>query len=262
LVGLSLTSLVVIPFAAFLVALLTLFSGFGLGTLLLPAVAVFFPVVVAVALTAVVHLANNLLKLALLGRQADLAVLLRFGIPANLGALIGAELLVGISHVRPLSSYTLGGREFVIEPAKLLIAVLILGFVALDLMPRFQRLTFDRKYLVLGGLLSGLFGGLSGHQGAFRSAFLLKAGLTKEQFIATGAVLASIVDVSRLLVYATMSGPVVRENLTVLIMATAGAFAGTVLGTRWIGKVTMKAIQRLVAVLLVLIAIGLGAGLI
>ena len=52
------------------------------------------------------------------------------------------------------------------------------------------------------------------------------------------------------------------KNLTVLIMATAGAFAGTVLGTRWIGKVTMKAIQRLVAVLLVLIAIGLGAGLI
>ena len=29
-------------------------------------------------------------------------------------------------------------------------------------------LEFDRRYLPLGGLLSGFFGGLSGHQGALR----------------------------------------------------------------------------------------------
>jgi hypothetical protein len=53
--------------AAFGVALLTFFSGFGLGSLLLPAFAVFFPIEVAVAATGVVHLANNLFKLALMG---------------------------------------------------------------------------------------------------------------------------------------------------------------------------------------------------
>ena len=43
---------------------LTLFSGFGLGTLLLPAFALFFPVDVAVGLTAIVHFLNNLFKLS------------------------------------------------------------------------------------------------------------------------------------------------------------------------------------------------------
>jgi len=39
----------------------TLFSGFGLGTVLMPAFALVFPLPVAAAATAVVHLANNLL---------------------------------------------------------------------------------------------------------------------------------------------------------------------------------------------------------
>lgn len=47
-----------IALVAIVVAALTLFSGFGLGTVLMPAFALFFPV--PVAATAVVHLANNL----------------------------------------------------------------------------------------------------------------------------------------------------------------------------------------------------------
>lgn len=37
--------------------------GFGLATLLMPIVAIFFPVVTAISLTAFVHLLNNLFKL-------------------------------------------------------------------------------------------------------------------------------------------------------------------------------------------------------
>jgi len=40
-----------------------LLSGFGLGTLLLPVFALFFPLPVAIAATALVHLANNFFKL-------------------------------------------------------------------------------------------------------------------------------------------------------------------------------------------------------
>jgi hypothetical protein len=50
-------SYLIICVVAFAVSGLTLFSGFGLGTLLMPAFALFFPV--AVAATAVVHLANE-----------------------------------------------------------------------------------------------------------------------------------------------------------------------------------------------------------
>jgi hypothetical protein len=39
-----------------LASALTLFSGFGLGTLLMPVVALFFPLDLAIAMTAMVHL--------------------------------------------------------------------------------------------------------------------------------------------------------------------------------------------------------------
>jgi hypothetical protein len=38
-------------------------------------------------------------------------------------------------------------------------------------------------------------------QRALRSAFLIRAGLSKEAFIATGVVVAAIIDVTRLGVY-------------------------------------------------------------
>ena len=68
--------------AAALASGLTMFSGFGLGTLLLPVFALFFPVELAVAATALVHGANNVLKAGLLGKLADLGIVLRFGVPA------------------------------------------------------------------------------------------------------------------------------------------------------------------------------------
>ena len=56
---------------ALLASGLTFFSGFGLGTLLLPAFALFVPVEQAVALTAVVHFLNSIYKVVLVGRFID-----------------------------------------------------------------------------------------------------------------------------------------------------------------------------------------------
>ncbi len=58
--------LVLIGFAALLASGLTLLSGFGLGTALMPVFALFFPLPLAIVATAVVHFANNLFKLGLM----------------------------------------------------------------------------------------------------------------------------------------------------------------------------------------------------
>ncbi len=68
-----------IPLVAALASLLTFFSGFGLGTLLTPIFAIFFPVELAIGLTAIVHFLNGLFKLSLVGRYADKAILFKFG---------------------------------------------------------------------------------------------------------------------------------------------------------------------------------------
>jgi len=202
---------------------LTFFTGFGLGTLLLPAFAVFFPAEIAVALTAVVHFLNSLFKLALVGRRADLRVAARFGLPAVAAAFVGARLLAWLSDLRPLAEYDLAGRRCVVTPVEAAIAPLVLAFAALELWPRFRRLAVPLRHLWAGGLVTGFFGGLSGHQGAFRSGFLLRAGLSKESFIATGVAIAALVDATRLAVYAERF--LVAEALRngPLLLAAAGA---------------------------------------
>jgi len=82
--------IIIISVTAFLVAILTFFSGFGLGTIMTPVFMIFFPVDLAIALTGIVHFFNNLFKLLLVGRQADKQVLIRFGIPAVIAALLGS----------------------------------------------------------------------------------------------------------------------------------------------------------------------------
>lgn len=253
----------VIAAAAFLTSALTLFSGFGLGTLLMPVMAIFFPVSEAIALTAVVHLLNNLFKLYLLGRFAETKVVLRFGIPAMGAAFLGALLLKELSTSGAWITYSIGTRWFHIVPAKVVIGLVMLGFVFWEISPKAKTLTLSPRFLPLGGIVSGFFGGLSGHQGAFRSAFLLQCGLTKDGFLGTGVVLACIVDLARLPVYgAGENKEVLIKHWLPLLIATVSACFGAFLAHR-AGKVaTMEGVRSVTAVLLLMISGGLISGLI
>lgn len=246
---------------ALLASALTFYSGFGLGTLLLPVFALFVPVEQAVALTAVVHFLNGLFKLVLVGRHAVASVVLRFGVPAIVAALLGAWLLARISGAPPLFSWSAFGRAFEVTPVRLAIGVLLLGFALLELWPRFRALAIPPRWMPVGGALSGFFGGLSGLQGALRSAFLVRAGLGREGFIATGVVVSVLVDLARLGIYAgALERGAVRLDPSLLAAAVLAAFAGAALGNRFLHKVTLPALQTLVAVLLAIFALALAAG--
>jgi uncharacterized membrane protein YfcA len=253
--------IIVVSVAALFASGLTLFSGFGLGTLLMPVVAVFFPVEIAIAITAMVHLANNLFKVVLLGKKAVRSVLLRFGLPAVAFAFLGALVLGWLSDVPPVFEYTAFGKQLQVSPLKLVVGILILVFVMLELSPGFSSIALDKKYLPFGGMVSGFFGGLSGHQGAFRSMFLLKAGLNKEQFVATGVMLAVMVDISRMLIYGSgMAGKQHGIEWPLVISASLSAFAGAYFGSKLLKKITISFIQAMVSVLLAVISLGLISG--
>src|SRR4030043_2076214 len=101
---------IVVSIAALIVSALTLFSGFGLGTLLMPVFAIFFPLKIAIACTAVVHLANNLFKVGLMGKKANMKVVFSFAVPGIIFALLGAYLLTFLSDLTPIGEYTIGSR--------------------------------------------------------------------------------------------------------------------------------------------------------
>jgi uncharacterized membrane protein YfcA len=254
-------AIIIISVTAFFAAILTFFSGFGLGTILTPVFMLFFPVELAIGLTGVVHFFNNIFKLFLVGRNADMSVLIRFGIPAVLAAFLGSWLLLNIPSAEPLFSYTLFGGAFEVFPVKLTIAILLIIFASMDLIPYFDKLQFGKEKLPVGGLLSGFFGGLSGNQGALRSAFLIKAGLSKEAFIGTAVVVSTFVDFTRLSVYATeFSKSGLDENIALVLCATVSAITGAYLGNKLLKKVTLQFLKVTVAVMLLVISIALGVG--
>ncbi|MFZ0389845.1 MAG: sulfite exporter TauE/SafE family protein [Calditrichia bacterium] len=258
----------IISLVALLVAGLTFFSGFGLGTLLMPAFAIFFPVEVAIAATAIVHLLNNLFKVALVGRHAHMKTVLLFGIPAVALAFAGAWLLNYFTALQPLAEFYYSGIQFVITPVKLVIALLMIVFAVFELLPSMRDLKISYRYIPAGGALSGFFGGLSGHQGALRTAFLMRAGLSKMQLIGTMVVCSVLVDVARLLVYGLTFferdfGMMQQQGGFGLVVAgSLAAFIGSFFGSHLLHKITLKHLRLLIAAMLLLIALALGSGLI
>ena len=253
--------LLIVFIAALLASALTLFSGFGLGTLLMPVVALFFPLELAIAMTAMVHLANNLFKIGLLGRKADSSVLMEFGLPAIGAAFAGAALLTYLGELNPIYEYQAFGNARQVFPLKLVVGVLIVSFVVLELSLTFSKAALDRRWLPLGGLISGFFGGLSGHQGAFRSMFLIKAGLEKEAFVATGVVLAVLVDIARMVIYgAGISAQGAAIDWPLVTAACTSAFTGAYIGAKVLQKVTFRSVQLVVSGLLIVVGVGLIAG--
>jgi len=242
---------------------MTFMSGFGLGTLLLPVFALYFPIHIAIAMTASVHLMNNIFKSFLMKKHIDWKVVLIFGFPALIFAAIGASLLNSLIEYDIVYSYSLIGYNLNITPIKLVIASLILFFALFDLIPKLREITISKKTLPIGGALSGFFGGLSGHQGALRSTFLIKAEMPKEVYIATGIIVSLIVDVSRLFIYGfgrVANG--IEESWELLLAAVLAAFVGAVIGKYYLKKITIDFIRILIGTLLILVSIAIGLGVI
>ncbi len=257
--------LLVIGFVAAFAAALTLFSGFGLGTLLLPAFALFFPVPLAVAATGVVHLLNSLFKGVLLWKRANWPTVVRFGLPAVPAAVAGAWLLALLGDTTQVFEWTAFGRRYGPTGAGLAVGLLMAALALLELQRWFQELSAPPALVPLGGLVSGFFGGLTGQQGAFRSIFLLRTGLGPDQFIATGAMIAVLVDLSRLATYAasfdTAGLRLAGHQGMAVTVATVSAFGGAYLATRYLDKVTIKGVRLTVAALMLLTGFALAIGL-
>ncbi len=262
-------SYLIICIVALATALLTLFSGFGLGTLLMPAFALFFPIQIAVASTAVVHGANNLFKVALLYKHINKSVLVHFGFPAMISAMAGAYILNRLSDISDDFKWSLLSLEFETTGLKLVMGLLILSFALIDWIPTIKNTTFSPKWLSLGGVLSGFFGGLSGHQGAFRSMFLLKCNLNPKQFVATQSIIAALVDISRLFVYSIAFLSLTESyqsemniDWSLVAWATVCAFIGTYFGKKLLDKTKIESVRWIVFILLLTVAIAMITGLI
>ena len=72
-----------------------------------------------------------------------------------------------------------------------------------------------------------------------------------------------MVDFSRLGVYITrFSDTASNDNIVLVIAATASAFVGAYLGNRLLKKVTLRSVQIIVTVMIIILSIALALGLV
>lgn len=245
----------IVALVSLLASGLTFFSGFGLGTILTPAFILFMPLEMAIVCTAIVHFLNGIFKLSLIKQHIQFNILLTFGIPSVIAAFAGSFILQSLSLNNQTIEVELFDKFFIFQKLNLIIGFLLLFFALFDLLPIFKNLAFDKKFMVFGGLLSGFFGGLSGHQGAFRSAFLIKSGLEKQAFVATGTAISFFIDLTRLGVYAQLIKKVHFDIPWIMIViACLAAFIGAFLGNKYLKKANNSNLQLIVGLSLIAIA--------
>ena len=193
--------------------------------------------------------------LAVIIARAELA---KFDPGALLGAGIGSFLLTLISDLGLFYKTTIWGSSREVNFIEFTIGILMLCFAIIEFYPKIKFATFP---LLIGGFISGFFGGLSGHQGALRSAFLAHRNLKKEVFIATGVCVSLLVDLTRLIFYKVHFSEL-EIPFTLLIVGILAAIIGSVLGKILFAKTTMKSIQKIVCIALIILGSSILTGLI
>lgn len=217
--------------------------GFGIGSLLTPAVGLLVGTKLAVAMVALPHVAGTAMRLWVLRAEIDRRVLATFGVASAVGGLIG-----GIAHALVTSPFL-----------SVVLGALLVGAGLLELSGMGRQIRFDGASATIAGMLSGLFGGLVGNQGGIRSAALLRFDLQPRALVATATATALLVDAARVPVYALTSAPEIVEQWPTLLVLTVGVLLGTVIGTPILRRVPERAFRTVLAAILVLVGVVLVA---
>lgn len=220
-----------VALAAGIVAAVT---GFGIGSLLTPLLALGVDLSLAVAAVSIPHVIGTAVRFGLLKGRIDRKVLLSFGVTSAIGGLLGALLHRSASN----------------QWLTLLFGALLLFAGASELSGLSRRMRFRGAVAWIAGAFSGLLGGLVGNQGGIRSAAMVGFNLSKEQFVATATAIALFVDGARLPVYLFTHGDQMASLWRPIAMASIGVVAGTVIGSRTLARIPEIWFRRVLAVVL------------
>ena len=217
-------------------AALTVPAGFGLATMTTPLFLIWFEPHHAIAGVAIVHGAHNAMKSRMLRQHIDGDALRRFGWALLIGALVGALLQ---SVIPP-------------DPLLLLVGIALIVLPVLKLSESWTSIRLPEAEDRLGGFGSGFLGGLTGHQGALRAMFLKQRLPDKSEYAATAAVLALVVDATRIPIYLWNDGTVLTVDTWLLGGFVIAALIGAQIGRIWLEKWKSDDIQKGIMVGLVL----------
>ena len=182
----------------------------------------------AIAGVAIVHGAHNAMKSRMLKHHIDREALRRFGWALLVGALAGALLQTVIPS----------------DPLLLLVGLALIVLPGLKVSESWTSLRLPEAEDRLGGFGSGFLGGLTGHQGALRAMFLRQRLPDKSAYAATAAVLALVVDATRIPIYLWNDASVLTADTLLLLGFVIAALLGAQIGRIWLEHWKSDDIQK------------------
>ena len=229
-----------------LLALLILFasmigtiSGFGISTIMIPVMGLFYPLHLSLLFVAIIHLFGDIWKVIFFKRGVNWRLILFFGIPGIAFSYLGATLSSGAPE--DLLKRLLGG--------------FLLLYVVYLFLKQSWKIPANDRTSIAGGSLSGFFAGIFGVGGAVRGAFLTAFNLPKEVYIFTSGMIALFIDVTRISTYIAEGIRLPKTLALLLIGLIPLSLAGAYLAKRLIDKIPQKYFRLVIAALLGLVAI-------
>ena len=215
-------------------------AGFGIGSMLTPAIAAASGTKLAVAAVSIPHAIGTSIRFWRFRREVDWAVVRSFGLTSAAGGLTGALLNTwATSRALELvfgSLLVLAGGSQVTGYAK--------------------RWRLRGTLAWLGGALSGFFGGLVGNQGGIRTAAMLGFDVSKRQFVATTTAVALVIDMARVPIYLAVETAELVRMWPTMALATLGVIIGTLSGERLLARVPEQRFRMVVGVLLLVLGVS------
>jgi uncharacterized protein len=218
-------------------------SGFGIGSLLTPLLMLSMPTAHAVAVLAIPHALATTVRWIRLRSDVHWPTFRQFGVASAVGGLAGAALQSRLAS--PVLTIVL--------------ASLLVLAGASELARRRVPLPQTAFWRLVGGILSGVFGGLVGNQGGIRAAALLGFQLQPRQLVATATAAALLVDAARIPIYFWSSGPTILAAVHLWVVLSIGVTIGTFLGVPVLTRIPEAMYRRLLGGLLLLLGIYLFA---
>ena len=213
-------------------------SGFGASTILVPVMALFFPLPVALLFVGIIHWFNDIWKMTFFKRGLKWQILISFGVIGVVASYIGASVSF---HA----------------PEKVLLRILgvfLLLYVLFVIKNPEWKLQERNTTSLAGGFLYGFIAGIFGAGGAIRSAFLAAYNLPKEVYIFASGAIGILIDTTRVGAYifgGTRLEPSLVSGMLIFIPAS---FIGAFIAKKTVDRIPQKYFRLVIAIFLTLIA--------